>query len=97
VATTEVSEALFERQLSAVTRRPVQHVDVPDRAARAAIIQAGTPAWMADQLVILWGELRRGAARPPPPPPMWCGCSPVTNPEPRPSSSATTPQPSNHA
>jgi uncharacterized protein YbjT (DUF2867 family) len=50
------------QQLYAVTGRQVEYVDVPDGAARAGMIQAGVPGWMADQLMILWDELRRGAA-----------------------------------
>jgi uncharacterized protein YbjT (DUF2867 family) len=53
------------QQLSAVIGRPVEYVDVPDPAAREGMIRAGLPDWMADQLVILWGQLRRGAAATP--------------------------------
>ena len=49
-------------QLCAVAGRPVEYVDVPDEAAREGMLQAGVPAWMAEQLVGLWRELRRGAA-----------------------------------
>ncbi len=49
-------------QLSAVTGRQVAYVDVPDEAAREGMLRAGVPGWMAEQLVALWGELRRGAA-----------------------------------
>lgn len=48
------------QELSAVTGRQVEYVDVPDEAARAEMVRAGVPGWTADQLVILWGELRRG-------------------------------------
>jgi len=47
--------------LSAALGRPVEFVDVPDEAARAGMVQAGLPEWMAGQIVLLWGELRRGA------------------------------------
>lgn len=49
-------------QLSAGIGRPVGYVDVPDPAARDGMIQSGMPEWLADQVVILWGQLRRGAA-----------------------------------
>ena len=49
-------------QLSEATGRLVEFVDVPDVAARGAMIRAGLPSWLADQLVILWGQLRGGAA-----------------------------------
>lgn len=50
------------QQLSVAIGQPVEFVDVPDGAARAAMVEAGLPAWLADQLIILWGQLRRGAA-----------------------------------
>jgi uncharacterized protein YbjT (DUF2867 family) len=51
-------------QLSAALGRPVEYVPVPDDVARAAMREAGVPDWYADQLVALFGELRRagGAA-----------------------------------
>jgi hypothetical protein len=49
-------------QLSAGTGQPVQFVDIPDTAAREAMTRAGLSPWLADQLVILWDQLRRGAA-----------------------------------
>jgi uncharacterized protein YbjT (DUF2867 family) len=49
-------------QLSTVTGRHVAYVDVPDEAAREGMLQASVPDWMAEQLVALWGELRRGTA-----------------------------------
>jgi uncharacterized protein YbjT (DUF2867 family) len=48
-------------ELSAALRRPVEYVGVPDEVARAAMRDAGLPEWLADQVVALWGELRRGA------------------------------------
>lgn len=47
--------------LSEALGRPVEFVDVPDAAARAAMVEAGLPEWLADEIVTLWGELRRGA------------------------------------
>jgi len=35
---------------------------VPDDAARAGMLESGAPAWLADTLVVLFGELRRGIA-----------------------------------
>jgi uncharacterized protein YbjT (DUF2867 family) len=49
-------------QLSTALGRPIRFVDVPDAAARDGMVQAGLPDWLADQLVILWQQLRRGAA-----------------------------------
>lgn len=49
-------------QLSVAIGRSITYVDVPDPAAREAMTHAGLPEWLADQLVILWGELRRDAA-----------------------------------
>jgi uncharacterized protein YbjT (DUF2867 family) len=49
-------------QLSTALGRSIQFVDVPDAAAREGMVQAGLPEWLADQLVILWQQLRRGAA-----------------------------------
>lgn len=48
-------------ELSAALGRPVEFVDVPDEAAHAAMVAAGLPEWLAGQIVLLWGELRRGA------------------------------------
>jgi uncharacterized protein YbjT (DUF2867 family) len=48
-------------QLSAAIGRPVEYVGVPDPAAREGMIQAGLPEWLADQLLIFWDQLRRGA------------------------------------
>lgn len=41
-------------------RRDREYVDVPDTAAREGMVQAGLPEWLADQIVNLWGERRRG-------------------------------------
>ncbi|QJY45508.1 SDR family oxidoreductase [Pseudonocardia broussonetiae] len=48
-------------QIASATGRPVEYVEVPDAAARAAMAAAATPDWFADQLIILWGRLRQGA------------------------------------
>lgn len=48
--------------LSAAIGKPVDYIDVPDAMARDGMLQAGLPPWLADQLVILWQQLRQGAA-----------------------------------
>ncbi|SDJ37028.1 Uncharacterized conserved protein YbjT, contains NAD(P)-binding and DUF2867 domains [Actinokineospora alba] len=48
--------------VSAAIGKPVDYVDVPDAMARDGMLQAGVPPWLADQLVILWQQLRQGAA-----------------------------------
>lgn len=50
------------RQLSTAIGRPVHYLNIPDPAAHEAMIRAGLPPWLADQLLILWAQLRRGAA-----------------------------------
>lgn len=49
-------------QLSSALGVPVEFVDVPDHAAHRSMLEAGLPAWMADNLVTLMGFLRAGAA-----------------------------------
>jgi uncharacterized protein YbjT (DUF2867 family) len=49
-------------QLSAAIGRPVQFVDVPDRAAREAMVGSGMSEWVADNLVTLFGFIRAGVA-----------------------------------
>lgn len=49
-------------QISEALGQPVRFVDVPDAAAREGMIQAGLPEWVADQIVNVFGELRRGVA-----------------------------------
>lgn len=48
-------------ELSTVTGRSVEFVAVPDEAARQALVETGTPEFVADQIVTLFGVLRRGA------------------------------------
>jgi hypothetical protein len=50
------------QQLGAAIGQPIQYVNIPDPAAHEAMIQAGLSAWVADQLVILRTQLRRGVA-----------------------------------
>jgi uncharacterized protein YbjT (DUF2867 family) len=54
----EVAEAL-----TAATGRDVRFVDVPDAAALEGLRQAGLPASAAEQVVAVFGMLRRGAAQ----------------------------------
>jgi uncharacterized protein YbjT (DUF2867 family) len=48
--------------VSAVTKRPVGFIPVPDDAAHAQLTQAGLPEWFASNLVTLFRLLREGAA-----------------------------------
>lgn len=48
--------------LSAATGRQVEFVNVPDEAARAGLVAAGMPDWFAENLVIVFEMLRKGAA-----------------------------------
>jgi uncharacterized protein YbjT (DUF2867 family) len=45
-------------QLADVTGRPVRFVPVPDDAALEGLAKAGMPAWMAENLVTVFGMLR---------------------------------------
>lgn len=47
-------------ELSAAVGYPVELVDIPGDTARAAMVEAGMPAWVADNLVTLFGFLRQG-------------------------------------
>jgi uncharacterized protein YbjT (DUF2867 family) len=49
-------------QLSEVTGRPVRFLPVPDAAALEGLVQAGAPAWMAENVVAVFGMLRRDPA-----------------------------------
>lgn len=46
-------------QLSAGLGRPVAYVPVPDEVARAGLREQGVPDWFADEMIVLFGELRR--------------------------------------
>jgi len=54
--------ARWRRSCRRVCGREIQFVDVPDAAAREAMLQAGMPEFIAEFLVMLFGELRRGVA-----------------------------------
>lgn len=45
--------------------RDVTFVNVPDEAARAALLDTGAPAWLADSIVTVFGMLRTGLAADP--------------------------------
>ena len=47
--------------LTAVTRRHVEYVDVPDEAARAAFVAAGLPGWLVAHLSALFPLVRADA------------------------------------
>jgi uncharacterized protein YbjT (DUF2867 family) len=49
-------------ELAAATGRPVEFVDVPPEAARAGMIEAGLPEFVADQVVAIFEQLGRGVA-----------------------------------
>lgn len=49
-------------ELSVATGRPVEFVDVPDEGARQAMVGAGMPDFVAEQLVKVFGQLRQGVA-----------------------------------
>lgn len=55
-----ISYGEVARHLSAATGRPIEFVHVPDEAARQGLAAAGIPSWLAEQLVILFGLLRKG-------------------------------------
>jgi len=57
-----VTYADLAASLSNVTGRPVTFVPVPDDVARAGMLGAGLPEWLADALVALYGRLRAGVA-----------------------------------
>lgn len=48
--------------LSEATGCTIEYVDIPDEAARQGMIDSGTPAEVADFLVLLFGALRDGIA-----------------------------------
>jgi uncharacterized protein YbjT (DUF2867 family) len=49
-------------RLSDLTGGPVRFVPVPDAAAREALLQAGLPDWMAENIVTVFGTLREDPA-----------------------------------
>ena len=57
-----VSYAEVAERLGAVLDRRIDYVDVPPETARAGMVEAGMPVWLADQILAVFAELRRGAA-----------------------------------
>jgi len=55
-----VSYDRVAEELSAATGRHVRYVAVPDEAARQGLVGSGVPDFVAEQLVLLFGMLRRG-------------------------------------
>jgi uncharacterized protein YbjT (DUF2867 family) len=49
-------------ELSTATGREVEFVDVPDEGARQGLIAAGLPEFVAEQLIMIFGQLRQGVA-----------------------------------
>jgi uncharacterized protein YbjT (DUF2867 family) len=49
-------------EIAAATGRGVEFVDVPDEAFRRALVDGGVPAFVADQVVAIFGGLRAGVA-----------------------------------
>ena len=47
-------------RLSTLLGRRVEYVDVPDEQARAGLLQAGMPDWLASNLVTLFALIRQG-------------------------------------
>ena len=56
-----ITFASIAEALSAATGRPVEYVDVPDAAAREAMVAAGLPEAVADFIVGTFAEMRAGA------------------------------------
>jgi hypothetical protein len=48
--------------LSAATGREIEFVDVPSETATQGLIQAGLPAFVAEQVVAIFAQARRGLA-----------------------------------
>jgi uncharacterized protein YbjT (DUF2867 family) len=49
-------------QLAEVTGRPVRFLPVPDAAALDGLVEAGAPGWLAENVVAVFGMLRRDPA-----------------------------------
>ena len=55
-----VTYAQVAADLSAATGRPVGYADIPPEAAREALLAAGLPAFVVEQLLEVFAELRQG-------------------------------------
>jgi uncharacterized protein YbjT (DUF2867 family) len=56
-----ITYAQVAAELSAATGREVEYVDVPAADARGALIEAGLPAFVAEQIVAVFARARDGA------------------------------------
>jgi uncharacterized protein YbjT (DUF2867 family) len=50
--------------LSTVAERVIEYVAVPGEVARDGMVRAGMSLWLAEQIVVLWAELRHRATAP---------------------------------
>lgn len=48
-------------ELSAVTGRHIEFVDVPEEAARQSFVEAGMPSWLVEHLIEVFRVIRKGA------------------------------------
>ncbi len=60
-----VSYAEVAAHIGRAIGKPVTYVDVPPAAARAGMLQAGLPDWLADDLLVLYGIAADGKSRGP--------------------------------
>lgn len=60
-----LSYAEVAEYLGRAIGKPVAYVDVPPETARAGMLQAGVPAWLADDLLVLYGISAAGKSRGP--------------------------------
>jgi len=58
-----ISYAEVARELSTATGRDVEYVDIPADEAERAMIQAGLPAFAAEQIATIFALARDGAAQ----------------------------------
>jgi uncharacterized protein YbjT (DUF2867 family) len=49
------------REISAIAGREVAYLDLPDEAAQQGLVDSGTPAPVAEQIIAIFAALRRGA------------------------------------
>jgi uncharacterized protein YbjT (DUF2867 family) len=57
-----VTHARVAAELAAATGRDVEFVDISDEDAKKAMIQAGLPAFVAEQIVAIFAQAREGVA-----------------------------------
>jgi uncharacterized protein YbjT (DUF2867 family) len=56
-----VTYEVVAEALSHATGRAIEFVDIPDEAAKGALIEAGLPGWLVTHLSLLFPMLRSGA------------------------------------